>query len=76
MIVAMDYGKNSASVCAALNNTCSSYYSKSCEYKSNTDKFLALITLLLSSVHAYFKRNKSYPSSIVILHNSCSQSQL
>jgi len=58
------------SVCATINSTFSSIYSKSVIYGSNDERFGKMVQLHLAVVDSYIKRNTNLPKEIIVFMNS------
>jgi len=63
-------------MCATINSTFSSIFSR-CESYSDNDKiFSTMLNLTLKAVEAYAHRNKEAPSEVVIFNSSASYDQI
>lgn len=70
------YGNKFAlSICATMNSTYSSIFSKTEQYEQAENKFKTMSTLLMTALEGYVNRNKSAPKEIIIFHSSSSGDQ-
>lgn len=80
MIMAFDSAKghrgNSIVCCATINDTFSSYYSKTSKFSNNEDKFNEMVKLSLECINYYSKKNSRNPKELIIFHNSCTGDQM
>lgn len=68
--------KTTLGMCATLNSTFSSIFSRTYTFDKGDEKFPAMVNLSLQAVAAYVARNKEPPLEIVIFHNSVSGDQM
>jgi len=80
MMVAFDNAKvgrkTNMAMCATVNSTFSSIFSRTESYENNDSKFNVMMNLTLKAVDAYFVRNKEVPSEVIIFHSSTSNDQI
>lgn len=63
-------------MCATLNKTFSSIYSKTETFESIERKFSTMTKLTLSAVEAYAHRNKQPPEEVLVFNSSASNDQI
>lgn len=63
-------------MCATVNSTFSSIFSRTESYESIESKFNVMMNLTLKAVDAYASRNKEVPSEVIIFNNSASNDQI
>lgn len=68
--------KNTLGMCATINSTFSSIFSRTTTFDKTEQKFSTMVTLTLQAMNAYFNRNKETPAEIIIFHSSTSGDQI
>jgi hypothetical protein len=63
-------------MCATINSTFSSIFSRTTTFDKTEQKFSTMVTLTLQAMNAYFSRNKETPAEIIIFHSSTSGDQI
>jgi hypothetical protein len=80
MMVAFETAKagkmTTLGMCATLNSTFSSIFSRCESYCDNDKKFSTMLNLALKAVEAYAHRNKEPPAEVVIFNSSASNDQI
>lgn len=68
--------KTTLAMCATLNSTFSSIFSRTETYENNDSKFTMMLNLTLKAVDAYAHRNKEVPAEMIIFNSSTSNDQM
>ena len=68
--------KTTLGMCATLNATFSSIFSRTDTYESIDRKFTAMLNLTMNAIDAYAHRNKQPPSDVIIFNSSTSNDQM
>ena len=80
MMVAFEVAKAGRSttlgMCATLNSTFSSIFSRNETFEAAEKKFTSMINLTLQAIEAYAHRNKEPPSEVLLFHSSASNDQI
>lgn len=80
MMVAFDSAKvgrkTNMALCATLNSTFSSIFSRTESYENIESKFNVMMNLTLKAVDAYYRRNKEVPEEVIIFPSSTSNDQI
>ena len=80
MMVAFETAKAGKSttlgMCATINSTFSSIFSRCESYTDCDKKFSTMLNLTLKAVEAYAHRNKEVPSEVIMFNSSASNDQI
>ena len=80
MMIAFDNAKvgrkTNISMCATVNSTFSSIFSRIDTDENIDSKFTIMMNLTLKAIDAYTHRNKEVPSEVIIFHSSASNDQI
>ncbi len=68
--------KTTLGMCATINSTFSSIFSRTEQYQNVSEKFNLMASLSLKAIDAYSHRNKEVPSEVIILNSSTSGDQM
>ena len=73
---AKEKGRSTVGMCATLNSTFSSIFSRTEAFERAEQKFNAMVSLSLQAAAAYFSRNKQPPTEVLIFHSAASGDQI
>jgi hypothetical protein len=80
MMIAFDNAKvgrkTNIAMCATINSTFSSIFSRIESYENIDSKFNIMMHLTLKAIDAYTQKNKDLPSEVIIFHSSASNDQI